>query len=308
MKGFSNKFKIPTLLGLGIIFLGIAAGVFLTLREQNFISKASLDNLPQNITLANISDTEVNISWQTSKEVSSFITFGVNNPSEQTVLDDRDTNPPAGGPIPHLLHYVTIKNLLPKTTYQYKIFSGKIASEVGKFQTASPVTSQTGFRPIIGSVLDGEKPLDEGLVYLSIADATLQAALIKTSGNFLIPVSQIRKSDLSDNFPLTEDTTLKLNIISVSGQSSAIFKLKDSKMGLPPIKLGENLDLTSNIAPSSNDLKKYDLNDDGKINAADNAILLQNFSKKGQGIKGDLNGDGTVDQKDLDLMSKQINQ
>lgn len=304
MKGFSNKFKIPTLLGLGIIFLGIAAGVFLTLREQNFLSKASIDNSPQNITLANISDTEVNISWQTSKEVSSFITFGVNSPSEQTVLDDRDTNTPNL----YTLHFVTVKNLLPKTTYQYKIFSGKIASEVGKFQTASPITSQTGFRPIIGSVLDGEKPLDEGLVYLSIADATLQAALIKTSGNFLIPVSQIRKSDLSDNFPLTEDTTLKLNIISVSGQSSAIFKLKDSKEGLPPIKLGENLDLTSNIAPSSNDLKKYDLNDDGKINAADNAILLQNFSKKGQGIKGDLNGDSTVDQKDLDLMSKQINQ
>ncbi len=307
MIDFSNKFKIPTILGLGIITAGIITGVFLTLKEQIFTSKASSAANAENITIANISDDSVTVSWQTSIPANSFITFGEVNPNEQTILDDRDTKAPK----PYQIHYVTIKNLLPKTTYQYKIVSGKTQSEISKFTTAAPLNQQTGFRPIIGSVLDGDKPLEEGVVYLSIPDAITQSSLVKSSGNFLIPISQIRKMDLSDSFTLTEDTVVKLTIVSAKGQTTAIFKLKDADKGLPPIKLGENLDLTTTVAssPTSNqDLDKYDLNGDGKINAADYAIILQNFGKNPKNKKADLNGDGVVDQKDLDLMSKKINQ
>ncbi len=297
MNNFFNRLKIPTLLGISVITLGIVAGVFLTLRGQSFISKASPDKLPQNITLSNISDDSITISWQTSAPITSFVTLGINSPDDQTVLDDRDTNPK-----PHLVHYVTIKNLLPKTTYQYKVISGKISSETLRFTTASPISSQIGFRPIIGSVLNENKPLDEGVVYLSIADAGTESSLVKDSGNFIIPISQIRKADLSDSFPLSKDTTAKLTIVSGSGEASALFRLKDSEAGLPSINLGDNLDLTTVPTP------QYDLNEDGKINATDNAILLQNFGKNPTNKKTDLNSDGVVDQKDLDLMSKQINQ
>lgn len=299
-----NKFKIPTLLGLSIILIGIITGVILTLREQVFISQASPNAKAQNITLSNISETEITISWQTSTPATSFITFGQESPNETTVLDDRDTNPaPDGaGPKAHSIHYVTIKNLLPKTSYQYKIISGKTQSEILKFTTATPPSEQTGFRPIIGSVLSGGKPLDEGIVYLSIAGATTQSALIKSSGNYLIPISYIRKSDLSDSFSLSENTTVKLTVVSDQGQANALFKLKTTVNSLPPINLGENLDLTTQ------DLSEYDLNGDGKINAADNAILLDNFGKNPKDKKTDLNEDGVVDQKDLDLMAKQINQ
>lgn len=299
-----NKFKIPTLLGLSIIMIGIITGVILTLREQVFISQASPNAKAQNITLSNISETEITISWQTSTPATSFITFGQESPNETTVLDDRDTNPApdSAGPKAHSIHYVTIKNLLPKTNYQYKIISGKISSEILKFTTATPPSEQTGFRPIIGSVLDGNKPLDEGIVYLSIAGATTQSALIKSAGNYLIPISQIRKSDLSDSFSLSEDTTIKLTVVSDQGQANALFKLKTAVNSLPSINLGENLDLTTQ------DLNIYDLNSDRKINAADNAIVLDNFGKNPKDKKTDLNGDGVVDQKDLDLMAKQINQ
>ncbi|TSC87556.1 MAG: Uncharacterized protein G01um10147_534 [Microgenomates group bacterium Gr01-1014_7] len=300
MKNFINKFKIPTLLGLGIIIIGIGAGVFLTLKEQSFISKASPDSTPQNITLSNISDDSINISWQTSAPTVSFISFGQSNPDEQTILDERDT----GSPKPHTMHYVTIKNLLPKTTYQYKIITSKISTETLKFTTAAPLFAQTGFQPIIGSVLDNNTPVDEAIVYLSIADATTESALAKNSGNFLIPISQLRKADLSDSFPLTDAAIAKLTIISGKGQASALFKLEDAKEGLPPISLGADLDLTT----SNYDTSKYDLNGDGKINAADNAIILQNFGPNLKDKRADLNKDGVVDQEDLDLMAKQINQ
>ena len=311
-KNLLIKLKIPTLLGLSIILIGIIAGVFLTLREQIFISKASPDITAKNITLSNVSDAEVTISWQTSAPTISFVTFGQTNPSEQTVLNDKDSSEPENKPKTHLIHYVTIKNLLPKTTYQYKVITGKIASNVDEFTTATPINKQVGFRPVIGSVFEGNKPLEEGIVYLSIANATLQSAQVK-AGNFLIPLSQIRKTDLSDSYSLNEETIGKLTIISDKGNANALFSLKTSSNPLPPIKLGSDIDLTIKAtpipaSPSAQELIVYDLNGDNKINAADNALILQNFGKKGKAIKGDLNSDGVVDKKDLDLIAKQINQ
>lgn len=305
MKDFLSRLKIPTILGLGVIVSGIAAGVFLTLKEQTIISQASPDITPQNITVSNLSDDSATISWQTSVAVPSFLTYGVTSPSEQTVLDERDTTTTKS----HLVHYFTLKNLLPKTSYQYKIVSGKSFSETGNFTTAGPLSDQTGFRPIIGSVVEGNKPLDEGIAYLSIADAAIQSSLIKSSGNFLIPISQIRKSDLSQTFNLTGDTIVKLTIVSANQQTNALFRLKDAYEQLPPITAGQDLDLTTLIptpSPLENDFAKFDLNGDGKINAADNSIVLQNFGKNPKEKRADLNSDGVVDQKDLDLISKKI--
>lgn len=310
MTEFINRFKIPTILGLGIIFLGIVIGVYLVLREQVFLSQAAPNLTPKDVTFTNITEDSAVISWQTPSEAASFITFGQGNPREQTVLDDRDNNPPAGGPKPHLTHYVTLKNLLPKTIYQFKIISGKLTSDIFKFETAAPLANQTGFTPVIGSVLDEDTPLQDGIVYLSIQDATTQSALIKAGGNFLIPLSQIRKIDLSDTFSLTEETIAKLTIESDTSSSSVLFKLKTNSTPLPPIKIGQNIDLTTPTEtpqpPSTSSLTKYDLNGDGKINAADNAIILLNFGKNPKDKKADINEDGTIDQKDLGLMSQKL--
>ena len=300
MRDFLNKFKIPTLLGLSVIIIGIIGGVFLNLREQTIISKASPDVTPQNIILSNIGDNSVTISWQTSVPVASFVKFGQTHPDEQVILDDRDSK----NPQPHTTHYVTIKKLLPKTIYQYRIVSNKIQSDIMELTTAAPLSAQTGFQPIIGSVLDNNTPVGESIIYLVITDATVQSALTKTEGNFLIPLSQLRKSDLSDIYPLKEDTVAKLTVISAKGEASALFRLNDAEAGLPPITLGENLDLTL----PANALAKYDLNGDGIINAADNATVLQNFGPNPKNAQADLNGDGVVDQKDLDAVAKQINQ
>lgn len=315
MRGFLNKFKIPTLLGIAIILIGLISGLYLVLREQIYLSQAAPNLTAQNITFTNISDDSVTISWQTNTATPSFVTFGQSSPEEQTTLDDRDT----GNPKPHILHYVTLKNLLPKTNYQFKIISGKLSSDILKFETTSPITNQTGFTPVIGSVMDGNSPLADGIVYLSIQDAVTQSALVKSGGNFLIPLSEIRKSDLSDLFLLSEDMTAKLTIHSNKGSSAVLFKLKTNSEPFPPIKLGQDIDLTvpqetPAPSPSINDLDKYDLNHDGKINAADYAILSSCFGKRPTIIlpgniscaKSDINGDGKIDQKDLDLISQKL--
>ena len=100
-----------------------------------------------------------------------------------------------------------------------------------------------------------------------------------------------------------------MTVVSDKGEASALINFKTSINTLPPLKLGQNIDLTA--SPSTQELITYDLNEDGKINAADNAIILSNFGNLPAGRpknkKADLNRDGTVDQADLDLMAKQVN-
>lgn len=313
MNNFLNRFRIPTLLGMGIIISAIAAGVYLTLREQTIISQAAAKISIQNITVTNLSDDSVTIFWQTSQPSSSFVTLGLQNPIETVALDDRDADPPTEAR-KRLLHYVSLKNLLPKTAYVYKIVAGKSSSDTLSLSTAAPLNFQTGLGPIIGSVLDGDKPLDEGIAILSADGATAQSALIKDNGNFLIPITQIRKADLSEGYSLSENDIIKINILSSKGQAGIEFKLSDFDKQLPSVKLGGYLNLTS----LKQDLTKYDLNNDGGINSADYAVVFQNLGpvleinparkQVGKNPKADINGDGTVDQKDLDLITEQINQ
>jgi len=286
----------------------------MTLREQILVSKAAPDLTPQKIMLTNLTADSATISWQTNSPAASFVAFGQNNPGEQTVLDDKDTT----GPKPHSIHHVTLKNLLPKTKYQFKVVSGKITSDVQRFETIEPLLNQTGFSPIIGSVLNGNTPVNEGLVYLSLPGATIQSAPVKSGGNFLIPLSQISKADLSGAFSPTEDIVAKLTIYSELSETNVLFKLKSNMAPLPPIKLGQSIDLTAleptpQPNPTTTDLDKYDLNGDGKINSADNAVILQYLGKNPKNgrdsatyKKADLNGSGKVDQKDLDLMAQRL--
>lgn len=316
MTHFFEKFKIPTILGLTLIFIGIGIGVFLVLKDQPLISKASPNLLPKDKPIfSNIEDSTGVVSWQTADSTSSFVNFGTQS-LDQTAKDDRDLQAPST----HTVHYVTLKNLLPQTSYQLKVVAGKNTSNVFEFKTAAPSTTQNNFGPVIGSVLDGNeqsstsyKPLEEGIAYLSISNTIIQSSLIKNLGSFLIPLSQIRNTDLSDISPLKEDTVAKLTIVAKDGQGAvAIFKLKTAGTTLPPIRLGQNLDLTAEIEEEplipDQDLINFDLNGDGEINATDNAIILRNFGKNPQDKRADLDGNGEVNKDDLDLMAKQINQ
>lgn len=310
-----DKFKIPTLLGLAIVSSGVAGGVYLVLQQQTILSKASPDLAPQDMTITNITQDSVTLSWQTETPTISFINYGPGNLEKQAILDDRDES----RPLPHTIHYVTLNNLIPKTNYQFKIISGRVSSNILAFETAPPLQNQTGFGPIIGFVLDGDIPLNDGVAYLIIDGATPQSSLIKPSGNFLIPISQLRNENLYDAFLPSEGTQAKLVIISDRGRASALLKLKEFSLPLPPLQLGRDFDLTTldlgipTPSPTTEELNKYDLNSDGKINAADNAIILQNFGplrerNNPKSQRTDLNSDKVVDQKDIDLMAPHINE
>lgn len=285
-------FKIPTLLGLSIIMVGLVAGLTLVFKNQTFLIKASPDITPLNIITSNIEDSRATISWQTSVETNGFITFGKDNTTEQTVIDDRDNSTPKK----YKTHHVTLKNLTPQTTYLFTIGGDK---KNYSFSTASSTNSQNNLKPIIGSVSGNGKPLNSGIVYLTTEGAVVQSTIIKNLGNFIIPIINIRTLDLSQVAEFTQETVFKLKIIGEDEKSTTvIFTLKDANTPLGPFILGQDFDLTT--AAEIFTFSKFDLNHDNLINSSDYAMISKN--------KVDLNSDGIVNQQDLDLMSKQINQ
>ncbi len=283
----------------------------MVVRNQTITTKASPDTLPKDIVISNIGDQTITISWQTVSETTSFVTYGLNSPNEQTALDDRDNDIPS----PKFTHHVTISNLIPQTEYSYKIVSGNNSSETSKFQTAPTLSDQSGSKPVIGSVLDKDgQPLKDGIVYLTVSGAVTQSAPVKEYGNFLIPINQIRTQDLTSLLIPEEMTFAKITAIGSKGQATALIKLGSFENPLGPLKLGEDVDLSSpnpssspEASSSAQSTRNFDLNADNRVNSSDYAIILRNFGKSPKDKKADINGDNVVDQKDLDLIFKEIN-
>ncbi len=319
MGNFLSRIRFPTMLGLAVLVLGLGSGVYLTIQNQNLISRAAPNETPQDIKITNIEAKSATISWRTNSAVGGFVSFGQGSSSGDTALDIRDQDSPES----HLLHYVVINNLIPATTYKYKIISGKQDNlPEDQFTTAIDIQTQNSSKPIIGNVIDNNQSLSEGIVYLEVDGATPQSALIKNFGSFIIPTSLMRTIDLTNIFT-PNNQAAKLTAVTADGRlGTGTFQMSDDNNLKQPIKIGEDTDLqtssnstlgiSATFAQMTNQqslvLKnKFDLNRDGNINTLDYVLLLKNFGKvPPKDSKFDLNNDGRVDKKDQDILATEI--
>jgi len=298
-----STFKIPTLLGLGILVTGVALGVFLVTNNQflGLQTKAGPSLVPKNITIANISDTSASVFWQTDQANTGFIQAGLSSLLDTSFKDDRD----AQNPQPHQLHFVTLTKLKPSTTYYFKVTSGSLSypSSPLSFQTSSTL-APSGTQPIIGTVIDSSLvPIPEALVVLDIPGAQKLATITKIAGNFILPLAELKTADLNTNFDISTLSGINLTVFNLEKTSHLTFPLASSS--LPAITLGKDLNITPQADPSASP-PIYDLNSDGIINALDRVEVINNLGKKMKNKKTDLNNDGVVDQKDVDLINLAI--
>lgn len=304
----NSEIRIPTLLGLGLLLVGLGAGVFLVTQNRflNLTTKAGGSQLPKNITVTSISSTQASIYWQSDEETATFIQAGPSPLLGLTFRDDRDPQTP----LPHRLHFMTIKNLNPATTYYYKITSGGAAYPSGiplSFKTASALASSE-LSPLIGTVLDSNsRPVKEALVTLDIPGAQGLAAVTKAGGNFILPLNEIHTADLGQGFAVDPaGVSVKLTVSNPQGSSHITFILPFQEITLPPIILGQDLDLTPVPTPAQAIFAPEDLNRDKVVNSFDLAILRKSFGQNPVSKQADLNHDGVVNQKDLDILNQVI--
>ncbi len=304
----SGIIKIPTLLGMGVLLIGLVAGVYLVTQNQIIKSRAVVTLTPKNINLVNLSEGSAAVYWQSDEPTAGFIKAGKTMTPQSIYRDDRDLSAPE----PHKLHFVTLTNLEPTTTYYYQIYSGSVVypNTPATFKTPAAVPA-LNWSPLVGTIFDvNSQPVSEALISFDLNGAQKLATITKTGGNFILPLSNLKTTDLTKTFP-EEKNPYKaiLNILGPVNNTQVIIYVPMKDISLPPIFLGKNIDLT---ATSSSELTKYDLNEDGIVNAADLSIILKNFGPLPAGPangagglknpKADLNGDGVVNQKDADLI------
>ena len=68
--------KIPTIIGVFVLLIGIFAGVFLLRTTNIFKIGASATATPKDIRVSNLSDSTATISWITGSAVTDFLSWG----------------------------------------------------------------------------------------------------------------------------------------------------------------------------------------------------------------------------------------
>ncbi len=210
------KKQIPTILGLlilvgaliaGLIFFGEGTGVF--------APRATPETTPKQIRVTNIKDNSFTVSFYTEEKTAAFVKYGTDpNKLNSQVSDDRDQLSGAVGE--YQLHHITVRGLDPATDYYYVLGTGSRAefdNEGQPFQITTavkPSAPPPEAKTVYGSVSnENGTPAEGSIVYLAADGMGDASSLVKASGSWAVPLSQMRTTggdgyaDLEDNEQLS---------------------------------------------------------------------------------------------------------
>ncbi len=252
-----NK-KIPTILGITILLVGVIVGVFLVTTQGNFALglKAGPTSTPRQVKFSNISDTSFTVSWITDTSVSGYVKYGEGK-TDQTLSDNRDQV--AGSTGQYTTHYVTIRSLKPQTSYSVLIGSGSQTYDDNgspySLQTALVARGKTPDADTMSGkvVLPSGQPAPGVIVYVEIEGGSLVSALTKNSGVWSIPLSITRTKDLTSFLSYDRQQT-KINLTiqgaDLGTATATVTTANDNPVA--DITLGQNVDLSvANATPSA---------------------------------------------------------
>lgn len=244
--------RIPTLLGLLIISIGVGITTFLVNQTSLFGINANPSKEPQNVRITNITDTSFSVSYITNDNVTGSIAYGLSTNVNQTALDDKDQQ--SGNVANHKIHSITLTKLSPKTTYYFNITSGNQVYENNNtpFQvTTGPPLSEnpSSQKPITGKVIlsNGSVP-EEGILYVTTDNSQVISATIKSDGTYILPLNSLRNSDLSSYYNFTQDTVLKMLVLGDSFKSNITLSINQINP-VPTITLSSDYNFSSNEQP-----------------------------------------------------------
>lgn len=248
--------KIPTLLALIILIIGIGATTFFAQRGALFIGRATPSTQAENVTVTNITDRSFVVTFTTPDKTASVISYGPTQSLGETTLDDRDKK--NGTITPFTSHYITIPNLKPNTTYYFSITNGQDTyTHNGKpYQiTTGPALASANPNSfaISGTILfPNTQEKTQGLVYISLKNSQLVSTITEADGTFKIPLSYIRTKDLTSYLQVEDNNLITTEINIPSFGSSKITSLLKESNPLPPITLSQNYDFANSLIQPEN--------------------------------------------------------
>lgn len=241
-----NK-RIPTLFGLILLISGVIATSYLTQKSGSLFGFAAPSNNPENIRITNVSDTAFTVSYTTPDTVLGTLSYGTDQMLGKLGLDDRDQQ--TGVPKEYRVHYITVKDLKPKTAYFFSILSGTgtFLNQKSPFSVTTadsigrPPSTQN---PMIGNIVSNAgSTITEAVVHITTDSSQPLSTLVKTNGSYLIPLNILRRKDLSSYDSITDTTKFNLFVISPDSTARAVVFAKQTNP-VPSIILTKSYDFT----------------------------------------------------------------
>ncbi len=232
-----NKSKIPTIVGIIILIVGLALGVALLQYRQVFRLGAASGAMPKDVRVANISDSSLSISWLTENQTQGLVKWGNSESSLiNTNLDEIGTQ--------SFTHIVTLQNLTPNTSYFFKINSGgddfDNSGSPWQIKTSSTPSPAGNLNVVSGSVVTPSgTPSKNSLVYVS-ASGILFSTLTSAAGTWVLPL------------PVNVDPARTLLEVSISAGPDGVSSTQiypQSANPIPQMVLGQVYDF-KNLPPA----------------------------------------------------------
>lgn len=242
-----KRLPIPIAFLVGLV--GLIGGILLVNNLRDLRSQASTEITPRQIKIANIGSSSFTVSWITQEKATGSIRFGETGNLDERRNDLRDQN--RGEQDKYLTHFVLVENLKPETKYYFKIISsGTSYDNSGKlFEVPTgPFKIPSDNDIAQGKILTPTKePALGALVYLSMANTIIQAAITDSEGNWMIPLSTARSLDLKDFSNYDRNAQVEeIFVIQEENKTATATVATTNDNPVPDIILGQSYDfLTS---------------------------------------------------------------
>jgi hypothetical protein len=252
--GFWNK-QIPTMLGLGLIIIGLSITTFLTNRQTISQTSAESNIQPQKVRITNITDNAFTVSYETDSNVSGYVNFGPNNSLGQTAFDEKDFSQKLQG---HTIHSVTLKNLNPLTKYYFSIISdgNTYLNNNQNFETltATAISDSSSESVISGKIiLPNSNAPSEAIVYVTSDTSQVLSTQTSSDGTYKVNLKHLLNSDFSKLADLSANPVIKM-LVYGDGLSSNALLYYSQINNIPVITLSNNYDFRIKDQVNSNPL------------------------------------------------------
>jgi len=257
--------RIPTILGLLVIFSGLIGTIFLTKNTTNFFSKADISAKPKNILISNLKGDQFAVSWTSDNETEGYISYGSSKALGNLAFDKRDQSEKRK----YKNHYVLVNGLEKGKTYFFKIGSKNLLYggefnlsqncqdyinnlNDNSFRVTLPSVDTNSLRsiPVNGSVFEdssGKNPTAGAIVCLQIQGALPLSEITSNSGVFVIPLYSVLGKDqkLLTNF--SDNMSEQISVLGQNGKISMATLTSAQDHPVPSIILGKNYEFGKNV-------------------------------------------------------------
>lgn len=236
--------KIPTLLGLVLVFLivGVIALLVEQAGRQSVGANPSLT--PERIAITNVTDTSFTVTWTTDQATTGIASVSGPKKKNETFFDERDQKNKLTA---YTTHSVIVSGRDSSTAYEITlVVNGEIYKDQHnpvRATTAPHIAPGPGtLNPTNGIILYAQnQPAKDTLVFASLEGGQLLSTLVMASGNWFIPLANSRTTDLSRFILPAERITLLIRAYDGKDETTAITDTLNSAP-VPTMTMGKTYD------------------------------------------------------------------